>query len=166
MACPLRRRDLDRRVTIAPLRRGQKDRAGKGSGPGTYLDHLEVIGPAESLEFGLDPASENGTEQRTDFGRGEKVAAAAGATGDGVETVVAIESSGQKLVEPQRPSQGKEPARSVIAPTLAIRPGSTPSTSVETPQMTSAACIEPCTLMGLTSPSGTGFIHISRITVM
>ena len=45
-------------------------------------------------------------------------------------------------------------------------PGSTPNTTVATPVIASAAMSEPGTLTGVTSPSGTGFIHISRITVM
>ena len=95
---------------------------------------------------------------------------------DGVEAVRAVERERQVLVEPERaagrcaaPRAGRQrpkaPARSESSPNLAMMPGSTPNSTVqhagdgERGRRAGAG-----TLMGVVSPSGTGFIHISRMT--
>ena len=167
----LRGRQLDRDVAVAPLRCGMQDRTRQRAWPSTDLDHLEVGGLPEPIELSLDPAGEHSAKQRPDLGRCDEVATstcttATRTTGTRVETLLAVQRYLDEFIEAQSFVQGSTPARSVIAPTLAIRPGSTPNTSVATPQMINAAWTEPCTLIGVTSPSGAGFIHISRITPM
>lgn len=167
----LRGRQLDCDVAIDPLRCGVQDGTSQRAWPSTNLDYPEVGGLPEPVELGLDPASEHRTKQRPDLGRRDEVAATTCTTttcttNARVETLLAVQRYLDEFIEAQSFVQGSTPARSVIAPTLAIRPGSTPNTSVATPQMINAACTEPCTLIGVTSPSGAGFIHISRMTPM
>lgn len=143
MTCALRSGKLDGYVAIGPLRCRMQNRAGQGSWTGTNLDDAEVIGLAESIKLGIDPAREYGTKQRPNFRRGNEIATPTSTTRDRIETVLAVQRFLEVLVEAQSLVQGPTPARSVIAPTLAIRPGNTPNTSVATAQITSAACTEP-----------------------
>lgn len=166
MTGALRGRQFHRDVATRPLRGGVQNRASQRSRASANLHDTEVIGLSEPIEFGINPACEHGTEQRPDFWRGDEISAATGTTGNRVEALLAVQRLVEILVEAQQLVQGAIPARSVMAPTLAIRPGSTPNTRVDAAQITNAAFTEPCTLMGVTSPSGAGFIHISRMMLM
>lgn len=144
----LHSRTLGGYVATRPLRRGKQNRAGQCSRPGTDFDYTEVVGLPKAVELGIDPASKHRTEQRTNFWRCDEVAAttrrtATGTTSVGVEPLLAVERYLEVFIEAQLIAQGRTPARSVIAPTFAIRPGSTPNARVVTPQMSNAACTEP-----------------------
>lgn len=149
--------------------RGGQDRAGQRSGAGAGVDDDPTLGSTGVVPPRVERGSHDGTEERADLGRGDERAVPPSGPPAGlveparrvVEGVLDEVGDGDV-----RPDQGPTALKNSVAslPRL-VAMSDTPKAKVATMVSPMAAWRAKGTVIGVRSPSGTSFIHISRATL-
>ena len=184
MTRPLGRRSLDEHVAQGrgAGRAGRQHRPGERARTRSGVDHHVGVRAAELEPPLVEGAGHDRAEERADLRRREEVAPPAGpATGCVEAARRVVEGRVDELLERDRAVSADpvvQASREVVgrrqlpAGTSVVSPpnrstmlGSTPMTTVARAVITIAALSDCGTLIGASSPSGAGSIHIFRATL-